>query len=85
MPTLGRELDAAHTCDVFTRQGPLNASVPTLHIKGSETTGDSYVSTEALAQLFPKISEVTMQGQGHGAAATGPAPLAEAVLGHVGR
>ena len=72
MPRLGRELDALHTCDVFTRPGPFDASVPTLHIKGSETTGDSYVNTQTIARLFPKTRETTMQGQGHSAPGTGP-------------
>lgn len=82
MPTLGRELDALHRCDVFIHPGPLDATVRTLHIKGGETNGHSYVSTTDLSRLFPDMHEVTLKGHGHVAFATGPTALAQAILNH---
>lgn len=83
MPTLGRELDALSTCDIFQRQGPIDLAIRSLHLKGSETFGSSYVPTATLSRLFPGITATTMDGQGHAATATAPEQFASAVLSFV--
>lgn len=79
-PTVPRELRAerAFSADEL-RLGALG--VPTLLLIGSESPGWARRSTDAFGAAIPNASERTLEGHGHGAAASAPELLASELRG----
>jgi pimeloyl-ACP methyl ester carboxylesterase len=81
-PTVPRELRAewAFSADEL-RLGELE--VPTLLLIGSESPDWARRSTDAFGVAIPNVSERTLEGHGHGAAASAPELLASELRGYL--